>query len=231
MTISFLTTLDHAADDMEHFRSNVALMTRYMLWHGIRCEQSWRRTLRCQLGSIYPVTSTHRSTPMMAVRGCSKSVLQPLLDDVNCKSTETLGTKASRDGKGLMDLVISIWNSPSSCTVSGHPSLLLALRTKLAELYIDGLNELQVATSSSIKSKFVRVSCPFHHPALSDVSQTILNDMERLGLFRNHPVKWGIPVYDTQTGDNISGSGFDVEALWRRIVQVYIHCAAFLVCL
>ena len=138
--------------------------------------------------------------PMVAVIGYNKEELE---DRVN-RTNKDLGLT------GTEMVHVSLYNTPDSMIVSGHPASLLKFRSKFK------------AEMDESKKKFVylRTTAPFHCPAMENSWPGFLKDFnDGKFSFNYKPSDLKVPVYSIFDGEDIRKKSVPlIEVLYKDIV-------------
>ena len=117
---------------------------------------------------------------------------------------------------------VSIVNGPTLCVVSGQSNALLELQKTIA--HFDAKN-LPVSDPAKKRSRikyststaFLSVGAAFHSPINQTVVDDIMQDAKRVGFV---PEKLSIPVYHSETGDDLIDANLDPEVLLKQVVEM-----------
>jgi malonyl CoA-acyl carrier protein transacylase len=138
--------------------------------------------------------------PMVAIIGYNREELE---DRVN-RANKDLGLT------GIEMVHISLYNTPDSMIVSGHPSSLLKFRSKYK------------AEMDEAKKKFVylRTTAPFHCPAMENSWPGFLKDFNDSKFIFNYKASdLKVPVYSIFDGEDIRNKPVPlIEVLYKDIV-------------
>jgi len=144
-------------------------------------------------------------SPMLAVRELSHSLLEKFVNQTN----EFLPEERH--------VSISLVNGPKSYVVSGPPMSLYGLVRLLRSVKADPeANESRVPYSQrkqKVVTRFLRVTVPFHSKLLEPATQAIAEDLNSHNLVVDD---LQIPVFDTYSGEDLSGKG----NVARRVVEL-----------
>ncbi|KAJ9203816.1 hypothetical protein DTO164E3_2170 [Paecilomyces variotii] len=182
-----------------------------LFWIGLRSQQAYPRT------SLAPSTlqdsienGEGTPTPMLSIRDLSRSAVQEHIDATNQH------LPADRH------IAISLVNSARNFVVTGPPISLYGLNLRLRKVKAPtGLDQNRVPfTQRKVRfsNRFLPVTAPFHSQYVTAAFDQIMEDLEDVSI----PAKaLEIPVYDTNTGEDLSKKGDEniVAALVRMITQ------------
>ena len=182
------------ATTWESFGKAARAALTMLFWIGMRSQQAYPRT------SLAPSTlqdSTENGegvpTPMLSIRDLSRSAVQEHIDATNQHLPED------------RHISISLVNSARNFVVTGPPISLHGLNLRLRKVKAPtGLDQNRVPfTERKVRfvNRFLPITAPFHSQYLASAFDLISEDLEDIKI----PGKsLGIPVYDTNTGEDLS---------------------------
>jgi len=197
--------------DDDELVANAVLFTRYMFWHGLRCQTN---DLKVAPGSLVASIG-----PMLAIQGLSPQVLAKVIEKTNAelrsKSAATakagpalVAAQAELESTSkLAALHLSLINGPKQCVVSGRPVALQALKAVVDKMGAQGVSQSRVPFSKrkpEISTSFLTTASPFHCELNRAAYEQILLDLERLQMHRID-LTLRFPVLSTHTGAAVSG--------------------------
>lgn len=117
---------------------------------------------------------------------------------------------------------VSIVNGPTLCVVSGQSNALLELQKTIAHFDAKNLPRSDPAKKRprvkySTSTAFLSVGAAFHSPINQTVVADIIQDAKRVGFV---PSKLRIPVYHSETGDDLTVVEQDQDMLLRQVVEM-----------
>ncbi|TMW63553.1 hypothetical protein Poli38472_002494 [Pythium oligandrum] len=170
-----------AAKTREDYETLAVAVIRYMFWHGLRAQEAFVDVC------VKNEEVIEESTPMLAVRGLTKAQV--------LKAIEVTKRKTQRD-----DVHLSLVNGKTQFSITGLPSTLELLKQALSGMMAKADENQNRVPHSSRKPTgllaFVPVSCPFHSTVLAGAKESIVKDVERIGLVINGS-DLQVPVYST----------------------------------
>jgi fatty acid synthase subunit beta len=200
-----------AADSWESFDKTCKDTLTMLFWIGARSQQAYPRT------SLAPSTlqdsvenGEGTPTPMLSIRDLPRSAVQEHIDATNQH------LPADRH------IAISLVNSARNYVVTGAPLSLYGLNVRLRKVKAPtGLDQTRVPfTDRKVRfvNRFLPITAPFHSPLLTDAFEHIKDDLKDIKIQGSD---LGIPVYDTNTGEDLRelGSQDIIPALTRMITQ------------
>ncbi|OUM69465.1 hypothetical protein PIROE2DRAFT_38102 [Piromyces sp. E2] len=121
---------------------------------------------------------------------------------------------------------ISLYNGPRSIVCSGHPQSLYGLNVTLRKLKAQpNIDQNRIPFSQRkirFSSRFLPISVPFHCDYLKDVNDIIMKDVERDHLILGKG-ELAIPIYSTETGEDLRGHPKFTYELIRQICTLPVH--------
>jgi fatty acid synthase subunit beta, fungi type len=200
-----------AADSWETWREVAVSALTILFWIGARSQQTFPRT------SLTPTVlrdsidnGEGTPTPMLSIRDLSQAEVQKHIDATNQY------LPADRH------ISISLINSPRNLVVTGPPISLYGLNLQLRKVKAPtGLDQTRIPyTERKVRfaNRFLPITAPFHSKYLTDATKLIDEDLKDLVLESG---ALGIPVYDTNTGEDLRQKvqGNMVPALVRLITR------------
>lgn len=165
-----------------------------LFWIGARSQQAYPRT------SLTPTTlqdsidnGEGNPTPMLSVRDLSRTALQSHIDTTNQHLPED------------QHIGISLVNSARNFVVTGPPLSLYGLNLRLRKVKAPtGLDQTRIPfTERKIRfvNRFLPITAPFHSPYLGGAFKLLEGDLKDV---RIPSSSLGIPLYNTNTGEDIS---------------------------
>lgn len=199
------------ATSWESFQRAAKDALTMLFWIGMRSQQAYPRT------SIAPSTlqdsvenGEGTPTPMLSIRDLSRTAVQEHIDATNQHLPED------------RHIAISLVNSARNFVVTGPPISLYGLNLRLRKVKAPtGLDQNRIpSTERKVRfvNRFLPITAPFHSPYLSEAYVHIQEDLAGLKI---SPKSLGIPVYDTNTGEDLREKAVDdvVPDLVRMITQ------------
>ncbi|KAL2001695.1 hypothetical protein VTN02DRAFT_1387 [Thermoascus thermophilus] len=182
-----------------------------LFWIGLRSQQAYPRT------SLAPSTLQDSiengegiPTPMLSIRDLPRAAVQEHIDATNQH------LPADRH------IAISLVNSARNFVVTGPPMSLYGLNLRLRKVKAPtGLDQNRVPfTQRKIRfvNRFLPITAPFHSQYLSAAYDHVLEDLKDIKISAK---ELAIPLYDTNTGEDVSKLGDEniVPALVRMVTQ------------
>jgi fatty acid synthase subunit beta len=204
-----------AADSWESFEEIAKSALTILFWIGARSQQT------------FPITSMSPSmlqdsidngegtpTPMLSIRDLPQAEVQKHIDQTNQYLPED------------QHISISLINSPRNLVVAGPPTSLCGLNAQLRKVKAPtGLDQTRIPfTERKIRfvNRFLPITAPFHSKYLAKATALIAEDLKDVQIDVG---RLGIPVYDTNTGDDVrkTVTGNVVPALVRMITENPVH--------
>ena len=138
--------------------------------------------------------------PMVAIIGFNREELEARVQ----KTNQDLGLK------GTEAIHISLYNTPDSMIVSGHPASILKFRTK----YKQEMDE------NKKKFVYLRTTAPFHSPAMENSWPGFMKDFESGKFsFKYKQSDLKIPVFSIYDGEDLKKKSVPlIEVLYKDIV-------------
>ncbi|KAK3307455.1 acyl transferase domain-containing protein [Chaetomium strumarium] len=204
-----------AADSWESFEEIAKSALTILFWIGARSQQT------------FPITSMSPSmlqdsidngegtpTPMLSIRDLPQAEVQKHIDQTNQYLPED------------QHISISLINSPRNLVVAGPPTSLCGLNAQLRKVKAPtGLDQTRIPfTERKIRfvNRFLPITAPFHSKYLAKATSLIAEDLKDVQIDVG---RLGIPVYDTNTGEDVRErvTGNVVPALVRMITENPVH--------
>ncbi|KAK5998239.1 Fatty acid synthase subunit beta [Cladobotryum mycophilum] len=200
-----------AADSWDSWREIASSTLTILFWVGTRSQQSFPAT------SLTPTmlresldNGEGTPTPMLSIRDLSQQEVQKHIDATNqyLPPHRHIG--------------ISLINSPRNLVVTGPPTSLYGLNTQLRKVKAPtGLDQTRIPhTERKVRfvNRFLPITAPFHSKYLVDATTIIDEDLKDIVIDSS---ALDIPVYDTNTGDDLRSevTGNIVPALVRLITR------------
>ena len=199
------------ADSWESFSKVSKDSITILFWIGSRSQQAYPRT------SLAPSTlqdsiehGEGSPTPMLSIRDFPRKTVQEHIDATNHHLPKE------------RHVAISLVNSARNYVVTGPPISLYGLNLRLRKIKAPtGLDQTRVPhTQRKIRfvNRFLPITAPFHSPYLADAYDHAVEDLKDLKI----PAKdLGIPVYNTNTGEDLRALGDEnlVPILVQLITQ------------
>ncbi len=180
------------------FTRNSAQAVRYLLWQGLRmAEAAPETTLHPEIVAASEAAGDGRPTPMLGILKLSPELVGRYVEQVN------------RELPAERPVEISLINGPRAVVVSGHPESLHRLREALRR---DTATEDQARVPFSqrkleLTTNYFEVYGPYHtRHYMAPIPEALARDMTRLGI-RVDASDQSIPVYSTETGENLQNHG------------------------
>ncbi|KAK4236035.1 acyl transferase domain-containing protein [Achaetomium macrosporum] len=204
-----------AADSWESFEEIAKSALTILFWIGARSQQT------------FPITSMSPSmlqdsidngegtpTPMLSIRDLPQAEVQKHIDQTNQYLPED------------QHISISLINSPRNLVVAGPPTSLCGLNAQLRKVKAPtGLDQTRIPfTERKIRfvNRFLPITAPFHSKYLAKATALIAEDLKDVQIDVG---RLGIPVYDTNTGEDVreTVTGNVVPALVHMITENPVH--------
>ncbi|KAF2743156.1 beta subunit of fatty acid synthase [Sporormia fimetaria CBS 119925] len=199
------------AESWESFEKAAKNAITILFWIGARSQQAYPRT------SIAPSMLQDSldngegvPTPMLSIRDLSRNAVQGHIDATNTHLPED-----RRVG-------ISLVNSARNFVVTGPPISLYGLNLRLRKVKAPtGLDQTRIPFTkrkARFVNRFLPITAPFHSPYLKEATKLLEDDLKDVVIPGN---KLGIPMYDTNSGEDVRQSAPDniVPSLVRMITQ------------
>ena len=214
--------------DRTSFVQNAKKGTTLLFWMSLRAYE-----ISCSMpgGQISGHSTTTLTSPMVFVSGLSRAELQKHVDQANWHLFHKPGGRRANE----LDVRISLTNGPTAFVITGQPDFLGILCRTLESLAADesktgregGSEDSRFRARTERKKISIRtlpVDVPFHHPALVDCAEKVLewdiclDAQEELDFWK--PEELRIPVYDTVDGSNLQDHdpALHGSSLVRRVV-------------
>ncbi|PHH64631.1 hypothetical protein CDD81_4242 [Ophiocordyceps australis] len=200
-----------AADSWDSWNQVVGSTLAILFWIGTRSQQAFPTT--SMTPTMLRESMEHGEgspTPMLSIRDLSQPEVQKHIDATN----QYLPPHRH--------ISISLINSPRNLVVTGPPTSLYGLNSQLRKVKAPtGLDQTRVPyTERKIRfvSRFLPITAPFHSKYLAEATAMIDDDLKDISIDSS---SLGIPVYDTNTGNDIRSevSGNIVPLLVRLITR------------
>ncbi|OBW69814.1 MAG: Uncharacterized protein AUREO_001380 [Aureobasidium pullulans] len=182
-----------------------------LFWIGSRSQQAYPRT------SLAPSTlqdsidsGEGTPTPMLSIRDLTREAVQTHIDATNQHLPED------------RHIAISLVNSARNFVVTGPPMSLYGLNLRLRKVKAPtGLDQTRIPfTDRKVRfvNRFLPITAPFHSKYLSEADTHLQQDLKDIVIPSSD---LGIPLFDTNTGKDISQVSADniVPQLVRMITQ------------
>lgn len=187
-----------ASDTDKEFVENTQKALGLLFWIGARCQAA------CPTTTVNPniledsiESSEGVPTPMLSIVGLRLIEVQKQVDATNVHLPEH------------KKICLSLINGPRAIICTGTPQSLyglnVALRKLKADLTVDQTRVPHSQRRIRFSSRFLPVMVPFHSQSLSGVASLLDEDVKSRGLSFDN-AKLGIPVYNTNTGDDLRSS-------------------------
>ncbi|OAT14099.1 fatty acid synthase subunit beta [Blastomyces gilchristii SLH14081] len=181
-----------------------------LFWIGMRSQQAYPRTsLAPSILQDSIENGEGVPTPMLSIRDLARSAVQEHIDATNQHLPQD------------RHIAISLVNSARNFVVTGPPISLYGLNLRLRKVKAPtGLDQTRVPyTQRKVRfvNRFLPITAPFHSQYLASAFEQITEDLEDLVI----PSKsLRIPVYDTNTGEDLRDRDEDIApALIRMITR------------
>ena len=185
------------ADSWESFDKAAKQAITILFWIGCRSQQAYPRT------SLAPSTLQDSAesgegspTPMLSIRDLSRKAVQEHIDATNEHLPED------------RHIAISLVNSARNFVVTGPPLSLYGLNLRLRKVKAPtGLDQTRIPfTQRKIRfvNRFLPITAPFHSPYLLEARDHLIEDLKDI---RIPTTNLAIPVYNTNTGEDIRAQG------------------------
>lgn len=200
-----------AADSWESFDRVSRDALTILFWIGSRSQQAYPRTSLAPSVLQDSVENGEGSpTPMLSVRDLSRAALEEHVDATNHHLPED------------RHIGISLTNSARNFVVTGPPISLYGLNLRLRKVKAPtGLDQTRIPfTDRKVRfvNRFLPITAPFHSSYLSEATANAVDDLKHVKFSRKN---LGIPVYNTESGDDIRTEDADdiVPSLVQLITQ------------
>jgi fatty acid synthase subunit beta len=200
-----------AADSWDSYEEIAKSALTVLFWIGARSQQTFPRT------SMTPSTlrdsidnGEGTPTPMLSIRDLPQAEVQKHID----KTNQYLPPDRH--------ISISLINSPRNLVVTGPPMSLYGLNLQLRKVKAaTGIDQTRIPyTERKVRfvNRFLPITAPFHSKYLAEATTLIDEDLKGIHIDAKN---LGIPVYDTNTGEDIRESvqGNIVPTLVRLITR------------
>ncbi|OJD25560.1 hypothetical protein ACJ73_03070 [Blastomyces percursus] len=198
------------ATTWESFHKAARNALTMLFWIGMRSQQAYPRTsLAPSILQDSIENGEGVPTPMLSIRDLARSAVQEHIDATNQHLPED------------RHIAISLVNSARNFVVTGPPISLYGLNLRLRKVKAPtGLDQNRVPyTQRKVRfvNRFLPITAPFHSQYLASAFEQITEDLEDLVI----PSKsLRIPVYDTNTGEDLRDRDEDIApALIRMITR------------
>jgi len=210
-----LAAVTAAADSWESFEDLAKSALTILFWIGARSQQTFPRTsMSPSLLQEAIDNGEGTPTPMLSIRDLPQAEVQKHIDQTNQYLPED------------QHISISLINSPRNLVVSGPPRSLCGLNAQLRKVKAPtGLDQARIPYSERkirFVNRFLPITAPFHSKYLAGAAELIAEDLKDISI---EVERLGIPVYDTNTGEDIrqTVTGNVVPALIRMITNDPVH--------
>ncbi|KLJ08414.1 fatty acid synthase subunit beta [Blastomyces silverae] len=198
------------ATTWESFHKAARNALTMLFWIGMRSQQAYPRTsLAPSILQDSIENGEGVPTPMLSIRDLTRSAVQEHIDATNQHLPQD------------RHIAISLVNSARNFVVTGPPISLYGLNLRLRKVKAPtGLDQARVPyTQRKVRfvNRFLPITAPFHSQYLASAFEQITEDLEDLVI----PSKsLRIPVYDTNTGEDLRDRDEDIApALIRMITR------------
>ena len=203
------------ATSWESFAKAAKNAITMLFWIGMRSQQAYPRTsLAPSILQDSVEAGEGTPTPMLSIRDLSQKQVQEHINATN--------EHLPKD----RHVAISLINSARNFVVTGAPISLHGLNLRLRKVKAPtGLDQNRIPhTERKVRfvSRFLPITAPFHSPLLNEAYKQILEDLSDINIPAS---SLGMPVYDTNTGDDLRHAGDSnvVSDLVRMITQDTVH--------
>ncbi|KAK3715893.1 beta subunit of fatty acid synthetase [Vermiconidia calcicola] len=186
-----------------------------LFWIGSRSQQAYPRTSLAPNVLQDSIDNGEGSpTPMLSIRDLPQTAVQKHIDTTN----EHLPKERH--------IGISLINSARNFVVTGPPMSLYGLNLQLRKVKAPtGLDQTRIPfTERKVRfaNRFLPITAPFHSPYLADAIHHLETDLKDISIRADD---LGIPVYDTNSGDDIRSRHEKniVPSLVRMICKETVH--------
>ena len=200
-----------AADSWESFHNIAKDALTMLFWVGSRSQQTYPPTSLTPAMLQDSVNNGEGTpTPMLSIRDLPQAAVQEHIDASN--------HHLPRD----RHIAISLVNSARNVVVTGPPISLYGLNLRLRKVRAPtGLDQTRIPFTerkARFVNRFLPITAPFHSSYLADATKLIEQDLHDITIAGK---TLAIPVYETDTGKDISQTGNDniVPTLIRLITQ------------
>jgi fatty acid synthase subunit beta len=200
-----------AADSWESFEEISKSALTILFWIGARSQQTFPKTSMSPSMLQDSIDNGEGvPTPMLSIRDLPQAEVQERINKTNQYLPED------------QHISISLINSPRNMVVAGPPRSLCGLNAQLRKAKAaTGLDQTRIPyTERKVRfvNRFLPITAPFHSKYVAKATDLIAEDLKDIHI----DVKsLGIPVYDTNTGEDIREqvTGNVVPALVRMITS------------
>ena len=200
-----------AADSWESFEEISKSALTILFWIGARSQQTFPKTSMSPSMLQDSIDNGEGvPTPMLSIRDLPQAEVQERINKTNQYLPED------------QHISISLINSPRNLVVAGPPRSLCGLNAQLRKAKAaTGLDQTRIPyTERKVRfvNRFLPITAPFHSKYVAKATDLIAEDLKDIHI----DVKsLGIPVYDTNTGEDIREqvTGNVVPALVRMITS------------
>jgi fatty acid synthase subunit beta len=203
------------ATSWESFAKAAKEAITMLFWIGMRSQQAYPRTsLAPSILQDSIEAGEGIPTPMLSIRDLPMKQVQEHIDATNEHLPED------------RHVAISLVNSARNFVVTGAPISLHGLNLRLRKVKAPtGLDQNRMPfTERKVRfvNRFLPITAPFHSPLLTEAFRNIKEDLSDIKITAK---SLAIPVYDTNTGEDLRQMGKDdiVPALARMITQDPVH--------
>lgn len=200
-----------AADSWESFEETSKKALTILFWIGSRSQQTYPRTSLTP--SVLQDSVDHGEgvpTPMLSIRDLPRAAVQEHVDATNQHLPED------------RHVCISLLNTARNLVVTGPPLSLYGLNLRLRKVKAPtGLDQTRIPFTErkvSFVNRFLPITAPFHSPYLAEATKFIEEDLKDISIKGE---EFGIPVFDTCTGEDLREVGKEdvISRLVRMITQ------------
>ncbi|KAF2865921.1 acyl transferase domain-containing protein [Massariosphaeria phaeospora] len=199
------------AGNWESFEQAAKNAITILFWIGTRSQQAYPRTSLAPAVQQDSIDNGEGSpTPMLSIRDLSRKAVQEHIDATNTHLPPE------------RHIAISLVNSARNFVVTGPPLSLYGLNLRIRKVKSPtGLDQTRIPfTERKIRfvNRFLPITAPFHSPLLAEAAKQLEDDLKHIKI----PAKnLGIPLYDTNTGNDLREEGSDniVPSLVRMITK------------
>lgn len=200
-----------AADSWESFEEIAKSALTILFWIGARSQQTFPKTSMSPSMLQDSIDNGEGTpTPMLSIRDLPQAEVQKHINQTNQYLPED------------QHISISLINSPRNLVVAGPPRSLCGLNAQLRKVKAPtGLDQTRIPfTQRKVRfvNRFLPITAPFHSKYLEKATALIAEDLKGIHIDVG---RLAIPVYDTNTGEDIrqQETGNIVPALVRMITS------------
>ncbi|KAF2191011.1 beta subunit of fatty acid synthase [Zopfia rhizophila CBS 207.26] len=198
------------AKNWESFETAAKNAITILFWIGTRSQQAYPRTsLAPSILQDSVDNGEGTPTPMLSIRDLSRKAVQDHIDATNAHLPKD------------RHIAISLVNSARNFVVTGPPISLYGLNLRLRKVKAPtGLDQTRIPfTERKVRfvNRFLPITAPFHSPYLAEATRQLVEDLQDIKIPASN---LGIPMYDTNTGNDIRDSDEDADNIVPALVRM-----------